>query len=103
MQSCIDPDTSNSLQLSLDSSPSTPEFAGNFPVLNALKLEQHDSSHRFIGQRIEQLGAAFRHLGEDIRRDLFFIDPIDSQVAEPGLSEHASAASFQARGISLLG
>ena len=105
-QAGFDPDATNSFQFSLDRSPSAPHFRGGFTVRHPLKLEQHDLFHRFVRERVEQLGAALGDFGEELRRRLVandHIDPAVAKFAKPGLAANQSRASLLAIQVPPLG
>ena len=103
MQASFDPDATNSFQFSLDGSPRALQLAGNFAVFCSLKLKQHDSLHRFIGNRSEQLIATLGALGQHIGGHLMTIALVDPQITESGLPHHGAPASLLTLGISPLG
>lgn len=105
MQSRFDPDSANSLQLSFDGPLSAFQFAGNLGVRNPLKLEQHNSLHRVVRNRVEQLRTTFRDFGQFIGRRLVANNGIDTgstKVNKSRLTTHGSASTFLTMDMPLL-
>jgi hypothetical protein len=105
MQSRLNPDSANSLQLSFDRPFCAIQFAGNFGVLSPLKLEQHNSLHRVVRKRVEQLRTTFRDFGQFIGRRLVANNGVDTgstQVNKSGLTTYGSASAFLTMDMPLL-
>lgn len=105
MQSRFNPDSTNSLQLSFDGPFCAIQFVGNFGVLSALKLEQHNSLHRVVSKRVEQLSTTFRDFGQFIGRRLVANNGVDTgstKVNKSRLTTHGSASAFLTMDMPLL-
>ena len=86
MQSRFYPNSTNSLQLSFDGSPSTLHFVSDLSIRSPLKLEQHDRFHRLVRNRIEQVVATLGNFSQDIGRQLVVFGRVDARYAESGFS-----------------
>jgi hypothetical protein len=105
MQSRLNPDSANSLQLSFDRPFCAIQFAGNFGVLSPLKLEQHNSLHRVVRKRIEQLRTAFGYFSQFIGWRLVASNGVDTgstKVNKSRLTTHGSASAFLTMDMPLL-
>ena len=105
MQSCLSPNSADSLQLSFDRALRALQFTGNFAVRGPLKLEQHDLLHRFVRYRVEQLGTTFRDFRQLIGWRLFGTDRVDPSLAKLGkrrFTTYGSSASLLTIGLPLL-
>ena len=97
MQSRLNPDSADSLQLSFDGPLSAFQFAGNFAVRGPLKLQQHDSLHCVVRKRVEQLSTTFRDFGQFIGWRLVANNSVDTdstKVNKSGLTTYGSASAF---------
>jgi hypothetical protein len=105
MQTRFNPDSADSLQLSFDGPLSAFQFAGNFGVLSPLKLEQHDSLHRVVRKRIEQLRTTFGYFSQFIGWRLVASNGVDTgstKVNKSRLTTYGSASAFLTMNMPLL-